>query len=707
MKKLFSLLTLALLTLSAWAADPVTIDFTALGYQNGQEVSSLTVSDVTVTFDKGTSNNTPKYYNTGTAVRVYGGNSFSVSCSKANIVGVTMTFASGEGTNAITSSVGTYENGTWTGDASSITFTVGGTSGHRRIQKMEVTLAEPSGNFVAAPVFDPASCNFGGSIQVSLTCATEGAEIIYMINGGQEQTYNAPITLYQTATIKAYAQTEDGESSMAEAIYTLLPSVATVAEANALTKGSKFFFTGNAIAVYQSGNYLYVKDDTGSGLIFGYNLPDIAEGKTLKSGWDAEFDNYNGLPEYKNPNKVEATEAEAVAIVADEYTVAQIDSAMVNQRVIIKGVTLAAGSGDKYMIADGTLTLYNQFSINYPETSTLADNTFNIEGMVGYHNGLQLLPINITLAGGGEIITVKKPTISPASQSFTESIKVSIKSTEEDVTLYYNFDNSENWIEYTDTLVITETTTVYAKAVKSGVDSEIAKATYTKLEPQEEMTYALVTDAAQLADGDKIILVGYKGETPYAIAESRSNNFGSVAVTIAEDGKITTDMARPITLEANGNYWNLKAAEGYLYAASSKDNHMKVEEAVDTLGNANASIAITDTATAVIVFNGSNSHNIVRFNASNNPPLFSCYEQGKQTPVYIYKAESDAPVVIPGDVNNDGEVGIADVAALIDHLLSGDFTASDNFNPLNADVNQADGIGIADVSALIDLLLNS
>ena len=339
MKKLFSLLTLALLTLSAWAADPVTIDFSAQGYQNGQEVSSLTVSDVTVTFDKGTSNNTPKYYNTGTAVRVYGGNTFSVSCSKANIVGVTMTFASGEGTNAITSSVGTYENGTWAGDASSITFTVGGTSGHRRIQKMEVTLADPSSNFVAAPVFDPASCNFGGSIQVTLTCATEGAEIIYMINGGQEQTYNAPITLYQTATIKAYAQTEDGESSMAEAIYTLLPSVATVAEANALTKGSKFYFTGNAIAVYQSGNYLYVKDDTGSGLIYGYDLPAIAEGKTLKSGWDAEFANYNGLPEYKNPNKVEATEAEAVAIVADEYTVAQIDSAMVNQRVIIKGVT--------------------------------------------------------------------------------------------------------------------------------------------------------------------------------------------------------------------------------------------------------------------------------------------------------------------------------------------------------------------------------
>ncbi len=66
-----------------------------------------------------------------------------------------------------------------------------------------------------------------------------------------------------------------------------------------------------------------------------------------------------------------------------------------------------------------------------------------------------------------------------------------------------------------------------------------------------------------------------------------------------------------------------------------------------------------------------------------------------------------APHVLLGDVNNDGEVGIADVSVLIDHLLSGDFAAADDFNPLNADVDQGGDIGIGDVSALIDLLLNS
>ena len=61
------------------------------------------------------------------------------------------------------------------------------------------------------------------------------------------------------------------------------------------------------------------------------------------------------------------------------------------------------------------------------------------------------------------------------------------------------------------------------------------------------------------------------------------------------------------------------------------------------------------------------------------------------------------PTIIRGDVNDDHDVTIADVSALIDYLLTGDVTP---FNEANADVNQKDGITIADVSALIDMLLD-
>ena len=58
-----------------------------------------------------------------------------------------------------------------------------------------------------------------------------------------------------------------------------------------------------------------------------------------------------------------------------------------------------------------------------------------------------------------------------------------------------------------------------------------------------------------------------------------------------------------------------------------------------------------------------------------------------------------------GDVDNDGEVAIADVTALVDALLTGNLDDSDNFNSTAADVDGDGEIAIADVTALIDFLL--
>ena len=126
-----------------------TLDFSQKGYTNGDAISSATEGKITVTFDKGTNaSNAPKYYTTGTAIRAYGGNTITVS-SENTISNIVITFSTGDDGNAITASNGsytdgintngTYSNGTWTGSANSITFTVDGSSGHRRIQSIAVT----------------------------------------------------------------------------------------------------------------------------------------------------------------------------------------------------------------------------------------------------------------------------------------------------------------------------------------------------------------------------------------------------------------------------------------------------------------------------------------------------------------------------------------------------------------------------------------
>ena len=54
---------------------------------------------------------------------------------------------------------------------------------------------------------------------------------------------------------------------------------------------------------------------------------------------------------------------------------------------------------------------------------------------------------------------------------------------------------------------------------------------------------------------------------------------------------------------------------------------------------------------------------------------------------------------LPGDVNGDNEVNIADINAVIDLILSGRFCN-------NGDVNGDSEVNIADINAIIDIILN-
>ena len=115
-----------------------TLDFSAQNYANSAKISSLTVGDVTASFSKGSSSTDPAYYNTGTAVRCYPGNTMTVTAE--DITKIEFSFGSGDNTNPITANTGTLNGSTWTGSADAVTFTVGGDSKHRRIQALKVTM---------------------------------------------------------------------------------------------------------------------------------------------------------------------------------------------------------------------------------------------------------------------------------------------------------------------------------------------------------------------------------------------------------------------------------------------------------------------------------------------------------------------------------------------------------------------------------------
>ena len=123
-------------------ATVVTWDATAQNYANQTEISTVNLDEkINAVFDKNTNTNAPKYYTNGTAVRIYGGSTITISGEKVAISKVEFTFGSSDGTNEITADKGTYAEGVWTIEENTniIKFTIGGTTGNRRITAIKVT----------------------------------------------------------------------------------------------------------------------------------------------------------------------------------------------------------------------------------------------------------------------------------------------------------------------------------------------------------------------------------------------------------------------------------------------------------------------------------------------------------------------------------------------------------------------------------------
>ena len=288
-------------------------------------------------------------------------------------------------------------NAVWEGSTRDITFTA---SVHQvRAAQIIVTVDDQIPTItVEAPVISPESGKFNGTQVVTITCETEGATILYSINGADYQEYSAPFTLTETATVKAYAELEGETSDVVEATYTKRTEVATLADANALPNKTDFVFYGNVVTVYQYGSNLWVKDDSGYGLIYGNQVPkNIPDGSTLKEEWDAQYYFFrNAINEYQYPNNVVVDEEEPlVEIVPNEYTSDQITTEKINERVILKGLTLLAGPENYLYNSTDSLTIYNQFGITLP--TELEGKTYDVEGMVSYYNNkVQIMPITIT-----------------------------------------------------------------------------------------------------------------------------------------------------------------------------------------------------------------------------------------------------------------------------------------------------------------------
>ena len=149
----------------------------------------------------------------------------------------------------------------------------------------------------------------------------------------------------------------------------------------------------------------------------------------------------------------------------------------------------------------------------------------------------------------------------------------------------------------------------------------------------------------------------------------------------------------------------LSYGNGYL---TTSDGNLIVSAACTDLCRAGMFVSTNESNFLARFFNeasgASSDYMSVRYDYSGDKFRIINYSSDNQQRVWLFKLVPDEPVILIGDVNNDGHVSIGDVTILIDYLLG---SAPQSFNELNADVTQDGNISIGDVTALIDKLLSS
>lgn len=271
-------------------------------------------------------------------------------------------------------------------------------------------------------------------------------------------------------------------------------------------------------------------------------------------------------------------------------------------------------------------------------------------GYITASGAVRIWDVTVTYESGSTS-KVAKPTFSPEEGEVKKGTTVNFRCATENVTYYYTTDGSEPNVNSVNSsegssYTVNSNVTLKVIAVKDGMNnSDVATAEYTV--KKGTGVYAEVLTVEWLQEGDNIIIVNNEAEK--VLSTEKPNNRGATGVEIQINNEENSNSApcysmireisedaQIITLEGdkNGWYFNVgeKGSPAYLYAASSSNNYLRTTNSKEN--NAKAWIFPQSFDLVNIEFQGSNTHNQLRYNDRDN--LFSCYKSG-QKQVTLYK----------------------------------------------------------------------
>jgi len=181
-------------------------------------------------------------------------------------------------------------------------------------------------------------------------------------------------------------------------------NVATVAELNALENGTAFTYTSDALVVYLNGAYAYIKDDTGSSLIYDSSKTKFANlgiGSRITANWTGKVSIYNNLFEAVPDDVLPTAGTSAVLVTYPDAAITDVVAANMNQVVVLKGVTYTAPEGKNFTISQGGVEVKGYNTFNLEIAAPEEGKTYNITGVISvYKENAQFLPIAIEEVAG-------------------------------------------------------------------------------------------------------------------------------------------------------------------------------------------------------------------------------------------------------------------------------------------------------------------
>lgn len=374
-------------------------------------------------------------------------------------------------------------------------------------------IGAPTGT-VATPTFIPVAGTYTEPQTVAIVCDTEGATIYYTLDGSDPSVsatgvngteFTEAFTISETTTVKAIAVKEGmNDSGIATAVYTINSSSSgsdfvRIAELSQLGNGAQVIVAARyddneneyyAMTAQTSGKPTGVSFTSVSGTD-GELFPEVDEISNFV--WTVTTDGFNYTFTNASGAVLGYTSSTNFATGGDNtsWTITQETSAETAMVPEYTGFVITNTNVDARAVA-----LNSNHNFGPYAKSNMASENYNFF-------------LDLFVVEGTATPVCATPTFNPAAGTYTEAQNVTISCATAGATIHYTLDGTNptaNSSVYTAPIVVSETTTVKAMAVKEGMtNSSVATAIYTI---QSGSSPISIAEARALANNEYALVQG-------------------------------------------------------------------------------------------------------------------------------------------------------------------------------------------------------